>query len=359
MIRPSLFRSVLALLACLAPNACNGLICGDGTVETDGVCQSEVLVCGPGTVQSGNSCVLEDQIQCGDDTVLRGETCVSATKQYVWSPFEAGVEISVSQSFHGYFSHNGSASYAVDFPADEGTTITAVRPGIVRATRSDSDTGCGDTSCAADANYIVVDHGDGTFAGYWHLQYDGVDVEVGERVGAGHPIARSGNTGFSTGPHLHLQVDDVFSQSLPMRFEELLEDTGGTPSAGVVWSSANVLTEPDTSLQWSDCPADSFAHMGVELDSGTPCSTITTDESYTVSGTVFRADGQVMIAQWGYGDWDWDYSCYPLDDDGRFSAEVSWDSSEHWDDTWLMIAAADDNCWSFQSWATSIWVSIE
>jgi murein DD-endopeptidase MepM/ murein hydrolase activator NlpD len=48
---------------------------------------------------------------------------------------------------------------------------------------------------------VVIDHGWGIYTGYWHLSQ--IDVEVGQRVEPGDPIALVGHTGLSTGAHLH------------------------------------------------------------------------------------------------------------------------------------------------------------
>ena len=261
-------RMLGVVWATLVSGGCGALVCGASTVESDGVCESTGQRCGPGTVSVDDECVVETQLDCGQGTVLRGESCVPAREQFVMSPLVAEAELAVSQGFHGYFSHTGGASYAVDIPLEEGTPIVAVREGVVRVTRSDSDSGCGEPECSNQANYVVIDHGDGTFGGYWHLEYDGVDVEPGERVGQGQPIGRSGNTGFSTGPHLHLQVSDVYNQSLPLRFEELVETNGGMPSSGVSWRSENEEKAPGEHLSWSSCLSDTFAHMGVTVEAG-------------------------------------------------------------------------------------------
>ncbi|HLK58385.1 MAG TPA: M23 family metallopeptidase, partial [Chthonomonadaceae bacterium] len=73
-----------------------------------------------------------------------------------------------------------------------------------------------------DCNYVVVKHEDGTFAEYLHLKKDGVLVHLGDRVTPDQPIALSGNSGYSTEPHLHVSVfsvvDGYMRKSLPLTF---------------------------------------------------------------------------------------------------------------------------------------------
>ena len=53
-------------------------------------------------------------------------------------------------------------------------------------------------------NYIVIKHSNGTQTLYAHLSK--VSVSVGDEVNTGEVIGKSGNTGRSTGPHLHFEV---------------------------------------------------------------------------------------------------------------------------------------------------------
>ena len=66
-------------------------------------------------------------------------------------------------------------------------------------------------------------HSDGTTGEYFHLERGSVQVRVGERVARGQRLARSGNTGFSTAPHLHFGVyrtgRDDKTESLAVRFQ--------------------------------------------------------------------------------------------------------------------------------------------
>ncbi|AKC87389.1 M23 family metallopeptidase [Pseudoxanthomonas suwonensis] len=122
-------------------------------------------------------------------------------------PFEYG-RIRVDQGFGGRFSHNDPQSlYAVDFALPEGTPILAARGGVVMLVESDFErAGLDRERYGGRANYIRILHDDGSMALYAHLKPEGVQVRVGQRVRQGQRIALSGNTGFSTAPHLHFVV---------------------------------------------------------------------------------------------------------------------------------------------------------
>jgi murein DD-endopeptidase MepM/ murein hydrolase activator NlpD len=120
---------------------------------------------------------------------------------------------------HGVGSEN---EYAFDFTMPVGSTVCAARGGIVCDVRSDSTAGGPDPMYKHCDNYVMIRHADGTYAEYVHLSPGGVRVRVGERVVTGQPIALSGVTGFTTGPHLHFSVfrviDGYHRESLPVRF---------------------------------------------------------------------------------------------------------------------------------------------
>lgn len=154
----------------------------------------------------------------------RGDYRVRHDDSYLYQlPYEHGVGYAVSQSYNGEFSHNGDSSYAIDFAMPEGTPIVAAREGLVVGVRADSTVGGPDRRFEDAANYVVIQHADGTFAEYLHLQPHGVRVAVGERVERGQLIGLSGNTGFSGGPHLHFMVSgataDGARRSFPVRFQ--------------------------------------------------------------------------------------------------------------------------------------------
>jgi Peptidase family M23 len=84
----------------------------------------------------------------------------------------------------------------------------------------------------AEGNHVILDLGDGRYALYAHLKPGSVGVQAGERVQRGQVIGELGNSGSSTGPHLHFHVMDgpsgVVSDGLPYGFDQF-ELTGQAP----------------------------------------------------------------------------------------------------------------------------------
>jgi hypothetical protein len=118
-------------------------------------------------------------------------------------PFGCGLSFEVSQA-HNTGSHLYNDVYAWDFRMPDGVPIVAARGGTVRMARGDSTAGGCDAKFAKDANYVVIDHGDGTEAQYLH--FSSVTVEAGQKVATGELIGYSGKTGWACGPHLHFKI---------------------------------------------------------------------------------------------------------------------------------------------------------
>ena len=84
----------------------------------------------------------------------------------------------------------------MDFKTPIGSPVTAPRAAVVTRTNWNH---------AANGNCVELRYGDGATAKFLHLNEN--LVKDGEKVSAGTVIARSGNTGHSTGAHLHYQIE--------------------------------------------------------------------------------------------------------------------------------------------------------
>lgn len=137
-------------------------------------------------------------------------------------PYQEGMSHRVVQGYGGRISHQGDNRFAIDFAMHRGTRVHAARAGIVAGIKNDSQTS-GSTEDFLDfANYVIIEHVDGTLGEYAHLKFEGILVAVGDRIEQGQLLGYSGNTGYSKGPHLHFSVRRVTSAqesvTVPIRF---------------------------------------------------------------------------------------------------------------------------------------------
>lgn len=145
------------------------------------------------------------------------------------APFSSPKAHRITQAFNGKYSHyNDYNKYAVDIAMDVGAYLTAVRPGVVVWVKDDYHMS-GTTRYFLDkANGIKVLHDDGTFSLYAHILMDTALVKEGDKVAIGDRLARSGSSGFSTGPHLHFSIlknSGLKNVSIPFKF---IDDKGRT-----------------------------------------------------------------------------------------------------------------------------------
>ena len=123
-------------------------------------------------------------------------------------PFALSTAAGVSQAFPDVMTHGDPGSqYAIDFVMPVGTHVFAAREGVVIDVASDFfEHGTDLTVDGPRANIVRVLHDDGTMSLYGHLNWNTIRVVPGQHVARGEYLADSGNTGFTTGPHLHFVV---------------------------------------------------------------------------------------------------------------------------------------------------------
>ncbi len=95
-----------------------------------------------------------------------------------------------------------------DYGADEGTPVLAPITGTVALAEP----------LQVRGQAVILDHGLGVFTGFWHLSR--IDVVAGQVVGRGEVIGLTGNTGLSTGPHLHWEMRVLGMPVDPLQWTE-------------------------------------------------------------------------------------------------------------------------------------------
>jgi murein DD-endopeptidase MepM/ murein hydrolase activator NlpD len=144
-------------------------------------------------------------------------------------PYALASSVRVSQAYPESITHgHESATQAVDFVMPIGTNVFAAREGVVIEVASDFfESGTSMNVDGPRANVVRVLHGDGTMSVYGHLNWNSIRVKPGQRVARGEYLADSGNTGFSTGPHLHFVVQRNRGGALESVPVEFAGATGG------------------------------------------------------------------------------------------------------------------------------------
>jgi murein DD-endopeptidase MepM/ murein hydrolase activator NlpD len=111
---------------------------------------------------------------------------------------------------HTYDRHQGTDFGIGGFAEmDRGRPVFATAPGTVAAAQDGNDDRCTSGRCAGGGgfgNFVVIDHGGGETSRFAHLRRGSIAVQVGDTVVCGGRIAEVGSSGYSTGPHLHFEL---------------------------------------------------------------------------------------------------------------------------------------------------------
>lgn len=170
-----------------------GKLLFQGTIKIrDGEFEKSYITVGSGTGKKKSKKNVKTMIN------YAGEARKDPAKEKLWngkfiyplegritSPF--GATRYVNNKLSGY--HSG-----VDFAVPVGVPVLATNSGRVVLSMYLNSTG----------NTVIIDHGLNLYSSYSHM--DSLSVEAGDMVEKGKVIGRSGNTGFSTGPHLHFTM---------------------------------------------------------------------------------------------------------------------------------------------------------
>lgn len=142
----------------------------------------------------------------------------AGTSPYVL-PFAVGTVIptGLGNCSRSYHAAGRPDQYATDFDMPPGTPFVAARAGVVAAVDEDEPSEGGGAG-----NFVLVDHGDDTWAYYLHAPRDGIWVDVGDQVAQGDTLGVVGRSGLAGYPHLHFIVvkgDPAFPyQAIPVAF---------------------------------------------------------------------------------------------------------------------------------------------
>lgn len=186
-------------------------------------------------------------VRNSDGALSKPSRFVVSTDSGYHLPIGPGERWIVTQGPYGGFSHWRQSLHAYDIAPRAGRWVAAMRGGTaythdlkLRQTKNHRSFG----------NYITIQHENGEYSHYAHLASGTFLVKNGQRVEAGQPLARVGNSGYTLGEgggyHVHVHVtreERVAAQSIPFRFEELRE-AATTKLRGLEVASTSTFSIP-------------------------------------------------------------------------------------------------------------------
>jgi len=168
----------------------------------------------------------ESSVINNDTTECRTGYPEQSTAEYNL-PYIPNSEFVVGQGncTNGSHTVNTDQAYAYDIDMPIGTNIVASKAGTVAVVVENFQE---NNNTPGQENYLIIQHNDGTITGYYHLTQNGILVEVGNSISQGDIVAQSGNTGDSSGPHLHFEAalcEDC--ETLPVNFKNTRKHESG------------------------------------------------------------------------------------------------------------------------------------
>lgn len=155
---------------------------------------------------------------------------------------EAGIPMKeqFSADFSGNDSvHNGNHSGVdITHTTNPSADIVAAAEGTVIVAENLTEVSTYPGGPRTYGNYVIIDHGNGYFTCYGHMQYNSITVKVGDKVNKGQKIGVMGTTGYSTGNHLHFEIrqGDSWNSGTPIDpstfFNDDCSPVGGSGAAG-------------------------------------------------------------------------------------------------------------------------------
>jgi murein DD-endopeptidase MepM/ murein hydrolase activator NlpD len=106
----------------------------------------------------------------------------------------------------GFGTHTSEHQYSYDFSVPQGTPVYAMESGVVIRIVQHYSIAHQNKTQMDQVNKVEILHADGSFASYVHLKPQSVTLRLCETVSAGALVGLSGHNGYSTGPHLHVDV---------------------------------------------------------------------------------------------------------------------------------------------------------
>jgi murein DD-endopeptidase MepM/ murein hydrolase activator NlpD len=140
-------------------------------------------------------------------------------------PFSPNRVYRLIQGYGGAYSHTNSSYYCLDFAMPVGEPVCAARAGTVAQVIDHFGPGGTDPLYKDKGNTIKIRHDDGSVATYLHLHQCSSRVSEGANVVAGDIIGCSGDSGWSSRPHLHFDVrSKKIQRTVPTAFQTIYSE---------------------------------------------------------------------------------------------------------------------------------------